>query len=113
MSEQIPNVTFYFDTNVFSCIESGLISDFLPTLTTNGHKVVVSDIVLEELPYGQSTKILAEHPFLYLLVHEPAYLGGLANFYRSVEPANSSVSVDAIELFLRSILRSASGSKSV
>lgn len=113
MSEQTPSYTIYFDTNVVSYIESGRVWDFLSTLTRNGHKLVVSDIVLEELPSGQDTKILAEHPFLYLFAHEATYLGGLTNFYRSVEPANSSDSVNAIELFLRGILRSAAGSESV
>jgi hypothetical protein len=113
MSEQTPSFTVYFDTNVVSYIESGRVQDFLRTLTKNGHKLVVSDIVLEELPSGHETQIFAEHPFLYLLAHEAAYLGGMTNFYRSVEPANSSNSMDAIELFLRGILRSAAGSKSV
>jgi hypothetical protein len=113
MSGQTPSFTIYFDTNVVSYIESGRVPDFLPTLSRNGHKLVVSDIVLEELPGGQATQILAEHPFLYQLAHEAVYLGGLTNFYRSVEPAISSDSVDAIELFLRGILRSAAGSKSV
>jgi len=112
MSEQTPSFTIYFDTNVVSYIESGRVLDFLPTLTSNGHKLVVSDIVLDELPSGQETQILAEHPFLYLLAHEAAYLDGLTNYYRSVEPENSSSSVNAIELFLRGILRSAAGSKS-
>jgi hypothetical protein len=69
--------------------------------------------LLEELPSGKEAKILSEHPFLYLLAHEPAYLGGRTNFYNTIEPANNSDSVDAIELFLRGILRSAAGSRSV
>lgn len=113
MSEQTTNFMIYFDTNVVSYIDSGRVLDFLPTLTENGNKLVVSDIVLEELPGGRETNVLKERPFLYLLSHEATYLGGLTNFYRSVEPANSSDSVDAIELFLRSILRSAAGSESV
>ena len=113
MSAQMPSLTIYFDTNVVSYIEAGTTLDFLPTLSNNGHKLVVSDVVLEELPSGQATKTLSEHPFLYLIANEPAYFAGLTNFYHSVEPANSSDSVDATELFLRSILRSAAGSKSV
>jgi hypothetical protein len=87
MSEQTIGLTIYFDTNVLSYIDSGRVLDFLPTLIGNGHRLVVSDIVLEELPSGKETQILAEHPFLYLLAHEAAYLGGLTNFYHGVEPA--------------------------
>jgi hypothetical protein len=113
MSEQAPSFTIYFDTNVISYLDSGKVPNFLEVLTVNGHRLVVSDIVLEELPDGREAKIFSEHEFLYLLANEAAFLGGLTNFYRSVEPANSSVGVDAIELFLRGILRSAAGSSSV
>lgn len=113
MSEQSPSFTIYFDTNVISYINSGLVPDFLGDLIANGHKLVLSDIVLEELPDGSNTQILAQHTFLYLLAHEAAFLDGKINFYGSVAPSDSSPSVDAIEVFLRGILRSVAGSRSV
>ena len=113
MLEQAPILTIYFDTNVIYYLDSGKVSNFLPVLSEKGNRLVVSDIVLEELPDGAQTKILLEHEFLYLLANEAAFLGEPSNFYRSVEPADISISVDAIEIFLRSILRSAAGSTSV
>jgi hypothetical protein len=113
VSEQAPSYTVYFDTNVISHINSGLTPDFLGVLTVNGHKLVLSDIVLEELPDKGETRILAQYPFIYLLAHEAANLDGKINFYQSVEPASNSETVDAIDLFLRGILRSVAGSRSV
>ncbi len=113
MSEQAPSHTIYFDTNVISYVNSGLVPDFLGVLTANGHKLLLSDVVLEELPDQGGTHILVQHPFMYLLTNEAAFLDGKINFYRSVEPSNSSDCIDAIDLFLRGILRSAAGSRSV
>ncbi len=113
MSEPSPSFTIYFDTNVISYLNAGSVPNFLEVLIKNGHKLVVSDIVLDELLDGRATRILSEHHFLYVLANEAAFLGELVNFYRSVEPADSSVSVDTIELFLRGILRSVAGSTSV
>ncbi|WP_333814855.1 hypothetical protein [Tabrizicola sp.] len=113
MSAEEPSFTIYFDTNVISYVSVGKVPDFLGILTDRGHRLVVSDTVLEELPSGRETRTLLDHGFLYVLAHEASFLGGLVNFYRSIEPDNNSVNVDAIELFLRGILRSIAGSTSV
>jgi hypothetical protein len=113
MSEPAPSFTIYLDTNVISYLNANKVFNFLEVLIENGHKVVVSDTVLEELPDGNKTKILSEHEFLYLLSYEAVFIGEPTNFYRSVRPADTSTNVDAIEHFLRGILRSAAGSTSV
>lgn len=94
-------------------IGAGEVPDFLSAVSNVQGKHVASNIVLEELGIGCDADIFQRHSFLFVLSDEAVYLDGPVNFYNCAVPSTNAGKVDALELFLGGLLRSAAGSTSV
>lgn len=85
--------------------------NFLPLLSTQGAKHVLSEVTLSELPSGALADVVQQHSFWYLRTTEPTYLEGRTTFYSRMDLPEPSPA-DYLQNFLEAFLRAVSGSPS-